>query len=53
VLVVHDLLGMSTDYVPSFVKPYAGLAETIVEAVTRFRDEVRAGIFPGPGQTFK
>jgi len=53
VLVVHDLLGMSTDYVPSFVKPYAGLAETMVEAATRFRDEVRAGTFPGPEQTFQ
>lgn len=53
ILVVHDLLGMSTDYVPSFVKAYAGLAETIVEAATRFRDAVRSGQFPGPDQTFK
>ena len=53
ILVVNDLLGMSTDYVPSFVKAYAGLADTIVDAATRFRDDVRSGTFPGPDQTFK
>jgi 3-methyl-2-oxobutanoate hydroxymethyltransferase len=53
VLVLHDLLGVSTDYVPSFVKAYAGLADTIVGAVKQFRDDVRGGRFPGPEQTFK
>jgi 3-methyl-2-oxobutanoate hydroxymethyltransferase len=53
ILVLHDLLGMSTDYVPSFVKAYANVGDTIVAAATKFRDEVRAGEFPGPEQTFK
>lgn len=53
ILVVNDLLGMSTDYVPSFVKAYADLSGTIVDAATRFRDEVRGGKFPGPDQTLK
>ena len=53
ILVVNDLLGMSTDYIPSFVKAYADLAGTIVDAATQFRDEVRDGKFPGPDQSFK
>ncbi|HZZ70970.1 MAG TPA: 3-methyl-2-oxobutanoate hydroxymethyltransferase [Pirellulales bacterium] len=53
VLVAHDLLGLTTGYIPRFAKPYAQLAETIKDAVTRFRDDVRGGAFPGPEQTFQ
>jgi 3-methyl-2-oxobutanoate hydroxymethyltransferase len=52
VLVFHDLLGMTTGRVPRHVKPYANLGGTIVDAVTRYRDDVRQGTFPGPDQTF-
>ncbi|MCE9544244.1 MAG: 3-methyl-2-oxobutanoate hydroxymethyltransferase, partial [Planctomycetia bacterium] len=53
ILVIHDLLGLSSDYVPSFVKAYADLGNQITDAVGRFRHDVREGTFPGPGQTFK
>jgi 3-methyl-2-oxobutanoate hydroxymethyltransferase len=53
VLVTHDLLGLTSGYVPRFVKPYADLKSTINDAVTRFRDDVRAGSFPGPEQQYK
>jgi 3-methyl-2-oxobutanoate hydroxymethyltransferase len=53
VLVYHDLLGMTPGRVPRHVKPFADLGRTIVEAVTRYRDEVRKGTFPGPEQTFE
>ena len=53
ILVTHDLLGLTTGYVPRFVKPYADLRSTILEAATRFRDDVRGGKFPGPEQQFK
>jgi len=52
VLVMHDLLGLTTGRVPRHVKKYAELGKSIVEAVTRYRDEVRAGDFPGKEQTF-
>jgi len=52
VLVTHDLLGLTADYVPRFVKKYADLAGEITNAVTRFRDDVRDGQFPGKDQTF-
>lgn len=52
VLVLHDLLGMTTGYVPRFVKPYADVKSIITDAVTRYRDDVRQGAFPGPEQQY-
>ena len=52
VLVVYDLLGMNPDFAPKFVKKYANLADVIGEAATRYRDEVRAGGFPGEEHSF-
>jgi 3-methyl-2-oxobutanoate hydroxymethyltransferase len=53
VLVTHDMLGLTSGYVPRFVKPYADLRSVITKAVTQYRDDVRAGTFPGPEQQFK
>ena len=53
VLVTNDLLGLTSGYVPRFVKAYADLQGTISKAVTQFRDDVRKSKFPGPGQEFK
>jgi 3-methyl-2-oxobutanoate hydroxymethyltransferase len=53
VLVTHDLLGLTDDYLPRFVKVYADLRIIITEAVTRYRDEVREGAFPGREQEYK
>jgi 3-methyl-2-oxobutanoate hydroxymethyltransferase len=52
VLVLHDVLGLTTDYSPRFVKQYADLKTTVVDAVREFRDEVRGGQFPGREHTF-
>jgi 3-methyl-2-oxobutanoate hydroxymethyltransferase len=52
VLVLHDLLGLTSGYVPRFVKPYADLKTTITDAVSRYREDVRSGQFPGPDQQF-
>ena len=48
VLVLNDILGLATDYVPRFVKAYADLKTEITTAARTFRDEVRDGTFPGP-----
>src|SRR5262249_40418051 len=53
VLVINDLLGLTSGYVPRFVKAYADLRSVICGAVTQFRDDVREGKFPGPEQQFK
>jgi 3-methyl-2-oxobutanoate hydroxymethyltransferase len=53
VLVINDLLGITSGYVPRFVKAYADLKTTVTSAVSQYCDEVRSGKFPGPEQTFK
>jgi 3-methyl-2-oxobutanoate hydroxymethyltransferase len=53
VLVTHDMLGLTDGYVPRFVKPYAQLRDVIRDAVTRYRDEVRSGVFPDEKRSFK
>ncbi|HND53371.1 MAG TPA: 3-methyl-2-oxobutanoate hydroxymethyltransferase [Pirellulaceae bacterium] len=52
VLVSHDMLGLTSGYVPRFVKPYAQLRSTIADAVARYREDVRSGSFPAPEQSF-
>jgi 3-methyl-2-oxobutanoate hydroxymethyltransferase len=52
VLVFHDLLGLTPGRLPRHVKTYANLHRTILEALTRFRDEVRQGVFPSGEQAF-
>jgi 3-methyl-2-oxobutanoate hydroxymethyltransferase len=53
VLVINDLLGLTSGYVPRFVKAYADIKTTITDAVTRYRDEVRSGEFPDREHYFK
>jgi 3-methyl-2-oxobutanoate hydroxymethyltransferase len=48
VLVLHDVLGLASDYMPRFVKAYADLGSEVTRAVGNFRNEVRDGQFPGP-----
>ncbi len=48
VLVLLDVLGITRDFKPRFVKAYADLKTDITRAVRNFRNEVRDGQFPGP-----
>jgi 3-methyl-2-oxobutanoate hydroxymethyltransferase len=50
VLVSYDMLGLSQDGVPPFVKRYAELGDQTVAAVRAYADDVRAGRFPAPRQ---
>lgn len=53
VLVINDVLGITSGYVPKFVKAYADLGKSITEAVTAYRDEVRSGEFPTKEQSYE
>ena len=53
VLVITDLLGLSDRKPPKFVKRYADLGDVITKAVTRFRDEVTAGVFPDQEHSYR
>ncbi|MFS8572121.1 MAG: 3-methyl-2-oxobutanoate hydroxymethyltransferase, partial [Clostridia bacterium] len=46
VLVIHDMLGLSGDFKPRFVKRYADLGQLAREAISRYCQEVREGTFP-------
>ncbi|MGE3269131.1 MAG: 3-methyl-2-oxobutanoate hydroxymethyltransferase [Chloroflexota bacterium] len=53
VQVIHDLLGLFTDFVPRHAGQYAQLGLQIKEAVSRYADDVRAGAFPTAKHSFK
>lgn len=53
VLVFHDLLGLYGDFKPRFVKRYAQLGDQAKEALGRFAEEVRSGVFPGTEHSFE
>ncbi len=46
VLVLHDMLGMFDDYVPSFVKRFAEVGQAITAGVSDYITEVKEGRFP-------
>ena len=52
VLVINDMLGMFSDYVPKFVKKYVDLQPLILEALKAYKMEVEEGSFPGPEHGF-
>jgi 3-methyl-2-oxobutanoate hydroxymethyltransferase len=52
VLVWHDMLGYYDGRAPRFVKRYAELGTTIVDALGRYAEEVRSGTFPDEQHTY-
>ncbi|MCX4239965.1 3-methyl-2-oxobutanoate hydroxymethyltransferase [Paraliomyxa miuraensis] len=52
VLVCYDLLGLTADLRPRFVKRYEELYDRSVAAVRAYCDEVRTRRFPAPEHTF-
>lgn len=53
VLVIQDMLGMYSDFVPKFVKQYANVGQAMVEAVKNYDKEVKSSAFPEEAHTFK
>jgi len=52
VLVLPDLLGLNDRFSPKFLKRYATMAEDTRQAVRRFADEVRGGVYPDADHSF-
>ncbi|MCG8613751.1 MAG: 3-methyl-2-oxobutanoate hydroxymethyltransferase, partial [Pseudomonadales bacterium] len=53
VLVIHDMLGISTGRRPRFVKDFLAGSESIASAIQKYVNEVKAGDFPGPEHGFE
>jgi len=51
VLVGPDMLGLTPDFSPKFLKQYASLREQAINGVKRYIAEVESGEFPGPEHT--
>ena len=52
VQVIHDMLGLNTDFVPKHAKRYATLGDATREAVAEYVAEVQAGTFPTVKESF-
>jgi 3-methyl-2-oxobutanoate hydroxymethyltransferase len=51
VLVLHDLVGLSLDRVPKFVRAYADAKSSIADGLARWRSDVEARRFPAQAET--
>jgi 3-methyl-2-oxobutanoate hydroxymethyltransferase len=52
ILVVNDMLGSFTDFVPKHAKQYAKLANIMSIAITEYFNEVKSGKFPTEANSF-
>jgi 3-methyl-2-oxobutanoate hydroxymethyltransferase len=52
VLVVHDLLGFGEARPAKFVRRYADLRGTVIDAVSAWAADVRSGAFPADAETY-
>ena len=52
VQVLHDLLGLYTDFVPKHARRYAELGRLAGEAVSAYAEDVRSGAFPTDAESF-
>jgi len=52
VLVLHDMLGITKDFSPRFLRRYADVGEVIGDAVSGFVDNVRSGDFPSEEESY-
>ena len=52
VLVVNDMLGLTTGHTARFVKRFANLGEQVVAAARAYAEEVGSGTFPGAEHSY-
>lgn len=52
VLVTHDMLGLTKDFNPRFVRRYADLDGVITKAVQHYVDDVRSRSFPDASESY-
>lgn len=52
VLVLHDLLGLGSGHYPKFVRQYADLRRIAIDALGRYREDVKSGRFPNRQETY-
>ena len=53
ILVINDILGLSGDFKPKFVKRYAELGTQIAAAVAAYQSDVVTSAYPGPEHSYE
>lgn len=53
ILVMHDMFGISANYMPKFSKNYLANCNDMRSAVSTYIDDVKAKRFPGPEHSFE
>ncbi|MGJ3244377.1 MAG: 3-methyl-2-oxobutanoate hydroxymethyltransferase [Opitutales bacterium] len=52
ILVLQDLLGLNGDFHPRFLRTYLDGRTQVVDALQRYREDVRSAAFPSPAESF-
>ena len=52
VLVMHDMLGINTEFKPRFLRQYLNMHEQITGAVQKYIDDVRSNDFPNESESY-
>lgn len=52
VLVMHDMLGINTEFKPRFLRQYLNLNEQITGAIQQYVADVKSGSFPNEGESY-
>jgi 3-methyl-2-oxobutanoate hydroxymethyltransferase len=52
VLVMHDMLGINTDFNPRFVRKYLDLHSLVLGAVQQYNQDVKSGHFPSEQESY-
>jgi len=53
ILVLHDLLGLNTDFHPKFARPFLDGARCVLDTLSRYDRAVKAKTFPAPEESYK
>ncbi len=53
ILVMHDMLGVSANYMPKFSKNYLAETGDLRQALQQYIEQVKSGAFPGPEHSFE
>ena len=52
VLVMHDMLGINTEFKPRFLRQYLNLSEQINNAVSQYIEDIKSGDFPNEKEQY-
>ena len=52
VLVMHDMLGINMGFRPKFLRHYAEIGNTIIDAVGNYINDVKSGDFPNENEQY-